>query len=130
MSFCRPVSLTALSACLLFVAHLNPLRGQQPPAQQKKQNPFEQVPQAPGQAKPDEPKPTAPAKPRLEAPVATPQAPPTAAAAGAVEDVIESIEFRGSRRVPQDTLRALIFSKKGDKLDDEKNSATASCKLW
>ena len=29
-------------------------------------------------------------------------------------DVIEAIEFRGSRRVPQDTLRAIIFSRKGD----------------
>ncbi len=118
MSFCRPVCLTAVSVCLLFVASINPLRGQQPPAQQKKQNPFEQVPQAPAQAKPEAPQPAAPAKPRLEtpAPAAGPQ---TAAPAGAVEDVIESIEFRGSRRVPQDTLRALIFSKKGDKLDDE-----------
>ena len=120
MSFCRPVSLTALSACLLFVVNMNPLRGQQPPAQQKKQNPFEQVPQAPAQPQPGEPKPVAPAKPRLEspAPAATPQA-PAATPAGPVEDVVESIEFRGSRRVPQDTLRALIFSKKGDKLDDE-----------
>ena len=99
---------------------MNPLRGQQPPAQQKKQNPFEQVPQAPAQPQPGEPKPVAPAKPRLEspAPAATPQA-PAATPAGPVEDVVESIEFRGSRRVPQDTLRALIFSKKGDKLDDE-----------
>jgi outer membrane protein insertion porin family len=35
------------------------------------------------------------------------------------EDVIEAIEFRGARRVPQDTLRALIYSKKGDKVDEE-----------
>jgi outer membrane protein insertion porin family len=33
--------------------------------------------------------------------------------------LVESIEFRGARRVPQDTLRALIFTKKGDKLDRE-----------
>src|SRR5260370_11983048 len=31
------------------------------------------------------------------------------------EDVIESIEFRGARRVPQDTLRALIVTRPGDK---------------
>ena len=120
MSSCRPVSLTALSVCLLCVANLNPLRGQQTPAQQKKQNPFEKVPQAPAQAKPEEPKPAAPAKPRLETPV--PVAEPQAAAtttANPAEDVVESIEFRGSRRVPQDTLRALIFTKKGDKLDEE-----------
>src|SRR5207245_6400214 len=35
-------------------------------------------------------------------------APPTA------ENVVEMIEFRGARRVPQDTLRALIMTKKGD----------------
>ncbi len=36
-----------------------------------------------------------------------------------VGDFIEAIEFRGSRRVPQDTLRAMIFSKKGDRVDDD-----------
>lgn len=35
------------------------------------------------------------------------------------EDIIEAIEFRGSRRVPQDTLRALIISRKGDRYNDE-----------
>ena len=30
--------------------------------------------------------------------------------------MIEGVEFRGSRRVPQDTLRALIFTKRGDRL--------------
>ena len=34
-------------------------------------------------------------------------------------DVVEAIEFRGSRRVPQDTLRALISARKGDILNDE-----------
>ena len=33
--------------------------------------------------------------------------------------MIEAIEFRGARRVPQDTLRSLIFSKKGDLLEDD-----------
>jgi outer membrane protein insertion porin family len=33
--------------------------------------------------------------------------------------VIEEIQFRGARRVPQDTLRALIFTKKGDKYNQE-----------
>ncbi|MCX6635364.1 MAG: outer membrane protein assembly factor BamA, partial [Acidobacteria bacterium] len=47
-------------------------------------------------------------KPAGEAPVA-----PT------VENVIETIEFRGARRVPQDTLRALIFTKKGDRFDED-----------
>ncbi len=35
------------------------------------------------------------------------------------EDVIEAIEFRGVRRVPQDTLRALIYTKRGDKYDED-----------
>jgi outer membrane protein insertion porin family len=34
-------------------------------------------------------------------------------------DIVEDIEFRGARRVPQDTMRALIFSKKGDRYDPE-----------
>src|SRR5436190_699191 len=47
-------------------------------------------------------------KPQLEEPKpVTPQV-------LASRDVVESIEFRGARRVPQDTLRALISSKKGD----------------
>ena len=35
------------------------------------------------------------------------------------QDIIEAIEFRGARRVRQDTLQALIFSKKGDKYDED-----------
>ncbi len=35
------------------------------------------------------------------------------------ENIIEAIEFRGARRVRQDTLQALIYSKKGDKYDEE-----------
>ncbi|MCZ2147133.1 MAG: outer membrane protein assembly factor BamA [Bryobacterales bacterium] len=84
-----------------------------PAPQQKKANPFEAVPEA---APPETPqvKPSQ-AKPVLETPKAAEGAPKPAA----VENVIEAIEFRGSRRVPQDTLRALIFSKKGDKVDDD-----------
>ena len=35
------------------------------------------------------------------------------------ENVVEGIEFRGARRVPQDTLRALIFSKNGDVYNED-----------
>ncbi len=79
------------------------------------QNPFESVPtgKAPEQTPP-------PAKPsgqiQLENPKAA--AEPAKPAVGN-ENVIDSIEFRGSRRVPQDTLRALVFTKKGDKYDEE-----------
>ncbi len=31
-------------------------------------------------------------------------------------NVIEGIEFRGARRIPQDTLRLIIFSRAGDVL--------------
>jgi outer membrane protein insertion porin family len=79
------------------------------PQAPKPPNPFEAVPEA------QEPKPEAP-KPQGQAPAPgieqlAPGQPP--------EDVIDIIEFRGARRVPQDTLRALIFSKKGDKYDEE-----------
>ena len=41
---------------------------------------------------------------------------PQAAATG---NVIQTIEFRGARRTPQDTLRALITSKPGDVYSEE-----------
>src|SRR5579863_8879319 len=82
---------------------------QPPPA---KNNPFEAVPQGAEPAAPAG-QPAAPAgqAPGLQEPKAAAEPEPQA-----FEDVIESIEFRGVRRVPQDTLRALIFTKKGDKL--------------
>jgi outer membrane protein insertion porin family len=133
MKFHRRIRLHALPVCLLCVAGsiaaLPPLFGQQapatpqqeqqqqrtaPPAQQPKPeqpkpaNPFETVPEATEPAKPE------PAKPAPAPGVVVQPEPGTPA-----EDVIESVEFRGSRRVPQDTLRALIFTKKGDKYDEE-----------
>ena len=67
---------------------------------QQQQNPFENVPQAP--EKPTPPSNIQEAKP-------TPMG----------ENLIEAIEFRGQHRVPQDTLRALIYTKKGDVYDEE-----------
>ncbi|MBI4904722.1 MAG: outer membrane protein assembly factor BamA [Acidobacteria bacterium] len=129
MMFPRLGSLHARSVCKLtilcgilaiqlpLIAQQQPPAQPQPPApkpapQQKKTSPFENVPstQTPA-AQPPKP---APAKPQLESP--KPAETPKPAA---VEDVIEAIEFRGSRRVPQDTLRAMILSKKGDKLDED-----------
>ncbi len=66
------------------------LLAQQQPAAPKPPNPFESVTEA-----------AAPAKP-VEA-----------------TDVIDSVEFRGSRRVPQDTLRAMIFTKRGDVYNEQ-----------
>jgi outer membrane protein insertion porin family len=124
--------------CLLLVAPA--LLAQAPPAAPKEQpaasqdrpqtqpSPFETVPQpaSPGAAQQKPPSP-------FEAPPTTeekpaPQRPPTPFEAPAeaqppkleaVQDIIEVIEFRGARRVPQETLRAMIFSKKGDKYDPE-----------
>ena len=87
----------------------------QPPAasppkpQPPKNNPFETIPQAP---QTEAPKP---------APPGAPPSPPAAGAepAPAFDDVIESIEFRGVRRVPQDTLRAMIFTKRGDSYNED-----------
>ncbi len=87
-----------------------------PPAQQPN-NPFENVaPAGPPQAQPQNPQ--APAPPQFEAPKTV--APGEPAAGPAVPpDVIEGITFRGSRRVPQDTLRALIRTRAGDVYNEE-----------
>jgi outer membrane protein insertion porin family len=78
----------------------------QQPAPQRPPNPFETVPVAPAEP----PKPAPP--PEAQTPIATqPGQPP--------EDIIEAIEFRGARRVRQDTLQALILTKKGDKYDPD-----------
>ncbi|MDQ2843353.1 MAG: outer membrane protein assembly factor BamA [Acidobacteriota bacterium] len=75
---------------------------QQPPPANPP-NPFENVPEAP--QKPNQPPPQAPsgvqeAKPATVAP-----------------NIIEGVDFRGQHKVPQDTLRALIYTKKGDVYD-------------
>jgi outer membrane protein insertion porin family len=62
-----------------------------PKPPQQNQNPFENVPEAPKQ-----PQPQAQQQNKNNA------------------GLIEDIEFRGQRRIPQDTLRALILSRKGD----------------
>jgi outer membrane protein insertion porin family len=54
-----------------------------------------------------------PVQPQLEAPKAAEAAKPPAG------EAIEAIEFRGARRVPQDTLKALINTKPGDIFSDE-----------
>jgi outer membrane protein insertion porin family len=89
-----------------------PVPAQQPPAptqQKQPQNPFETVPE--GKQQPAQP---APQQPSLEAPKPSEQAKPPAAG-----QVIEGVEFRGQRRVPLDTLRALIATKKGDIYNEE-----------
>ena len=87
---------------------------QQQPAPPKPPNPFENVPTAPAPAQ-QAPKPQQ-VPPAAQPPSATPRQtqpgqPP--------ENIIEAIEFRGARRVRQDTLQALIFTKKGDRFDED-----------
>ncbi len=126
--FSRRRSLRPLLVCLLITPALlvtgrgfasqKPESAPPPQAQEKKQqNPFEAVPVAPVEPKPEpqEAKPAPGAKPVFEAPKPAAEAPKAAA----IENIIETIEFRGARRVPQDTLRALIFTKKGDRFDED-----------
>ena len=92
----------------------------QPPAPQpskpKTPSPFETIPEAEA-PKPEQPKPQ-PAKPQTAAPQ-TPAAAQPAQTEPPPENVIEAVEFRGARRVPQDTLKALIVTKRGDNYDEE-----------
>ena len=77
---------------------------QQPPAQQPAQpSPLENVPNAPNQP-----------APQLETPKPAPGAPQPVTG-----EVIKAIEFRGARRVPSETLKALIFTKSGDLYSEE-----------
>ncbi|MBZ5632447.1 MAG: outer membrane protein assembly factor BamA [Acidobacteriia bacterium] len=111
MQFSRPRSLRAPMVGLLAAV---PLFSQQQPAPQqpKPPNPFEQVPRAEEpKPQPPKPEPAKPAAPGTPAPSATPDRPPA--------DTVESINFQGARRVPQDTLRAMIFTKRGDRYDAE-----------
>jgi outer membrane protein insertion porin family len=106
------LSIALLSVCAVVASTAwaqNPPAPQQPPPQapatqeKKPQNPFETVPET---AQPQQGKPQ---QPTLEAPKPAEQ--PKVQPAG---KPIEAIVFTGARRVPQDTLRALISTKKGD----------------
>src|SRR6266446_1822060 len=101
--------LSALSVCLLC---WGPMLAQQPP-QQKKANPFEAVPES---AEPPAAQPPKPQAPKLEPVKPAAEAAPSSTPP---QDVVELVEFRGARRVPQDTLRALMFTKRGDKYDED-----------
>ena len=94
---------------------------QNPPQPQQQQKPPQPPPNQPQQKPPAAPNPfenvpEAPAKP-------TPTNPPTgiqeAKPAPIGANIIEEIDFRGQHKMPQDTLRALIFTKKGDTYDEE-----------
>jgi outer membrane protein insertion porin family len=139
MNSFRPVRLTKVMVCLsglLIAGQLLPAQQNTPPPPANQNNPFENVPQpqqnTPANRPPAQPnlppqRPATPApvpgtQPGVQAPQFEAPAPPAAAPAAGQKlapDVIEAIEFRGSRRVPQDTLRALIFSRKGDVYNED-----------
>ena len=95
-----------------------PTEAPKPPAT-KPASPFESVTQQAEPPKPSPAKPgpfeTVPAKPDE----AKPEADDAPLSPDEVPDVVEAVEFRGARRVPQDTLRALIFTKAGDRFDPD-----------
>jgi outer membrane protein insertion porin family len=132
MTFPRPWGLRAFAFCLCAIpllAQNAPAPPAQPPKPQapKPASPFETIPQStPPQAAPPKLEPVQPAQPEPAKPepakpnpaVPTPSL-PNLGANVPPEDVIESIEFRGARRVPQDTLRAMIYTKVRDKYDED-----------
>jgi len=137
MKLCRRSRL-ALVACLcapLVFPLLAQQQPQQPPAApqgqqqtpqqappQRPPSPFENIPENAPQPPPAQPAapppPATPAQPgqqpRLETPPVQPQAPVQPSGT-----IVESVVFRGARRVPQDTLKALIATKPGDVYSEE-----------
>ena len=110
MSCFRPVRLTSVVLCLQGFAALIgvPLKAQTPPPPAPQQ-PAQSAPSAPQNPPPSTANPfeTVPENKAPEQIGPTVQVPNQAG-------TITGIEFRGNRRVPADTLRALIFTKVGD----------------
>ena len=100
-----------------------PAQPQTPPATPPKPSPFETIPTAPETTPPPAPPAAPPAAPAATPPGQRPQLEaPKVEAAPAINpagQVIEAFEFRGAKRVPQDTLKALIISKPGDIYNEE-----------
>jgi len=136
MSFFRRVRLVVVSACVC-AGSLYPLAAQNPPQQQPPQTPPAGAPQAqppkpqtppptrnpfeapqvepakPGAPQPAQQPPARPGQPQLQGPKPPVQAPQPSG------EVVESIEVRGARRVPQDTLKAMILTKPGDVYNED-----------
>lgn len=92
-------------------------KGEAKPKAGEEKSPFETIPTAePPKGEPQKPPPTAPAptptvpQPQTPAATAEPAKAPT-------NQVIEDIIITGNRRIPKETLRARILSRKGDPLD-------------
>jgi outer membrane protein insertion porin family len=117
MMFARPGCLWLVIVCVCCLSAGAQTQQPSPPQQKDQQNPFETVPQAAEEPPKPARQPPAPAqaKPGLEAPAAVPAPKP----APGRTDIVEAVEFKGARRVPQDTLRAMIYTKKGDRYEPE-----------
>ncbi|HUB32523.1 MAG TPA: outer membrane protein assembly factor BamA [Bryobacteraceae bacterium] len=114
----RPARLLLAPFCLC-VFSVSQLGAQTPPAQPQKapagtpQPPAAPQPQQPAQRNPFENVPET-EQPQQQLQVPNPNAPAAPALPKANGEVIDSVEFRGARRVPQDTLKAMIDTKAGD----------------
>ena len=137
MNFLRPSRLIVALVCLQSLTTTVPFAlCQQPPAptpapasptpqapatqapKPQSSNPFETVPQTEAPKPQQQPQAPVTAPPQFETP--KPAEPTTELAGPALAaNVIETIQFRGARRVPQDTLRAIIFSKVGDVYNED-----------
>src|SRR5690242_12216026 len=119
MTFSRLGCLRLVAASVLcslpVLSQQNQPQTQPPKPQPPKNNPFETIPQTNQPPTPEAP------KPQVETvkPGVGGAAQPAPQPAQPGQDVVDSITFQGVRRVPQDTLRAMIFTKRGDKYDEE-----------
>jgi outer membrane protein insertion porin family len=119
MTFSRLGCLRLVAASVLcslpVLSQQNQPQTQPPKPQPPKNNPFETIPQTNQPPTPEAP------KPQIETvkPGVGGAAQPAPQPAQPGQDVVDSITFQGVRRVPQDTLRAMIFTKRGDKYDEE-----------
>jgi len=137
MKLFRRLRLVVIPACFCVIS-ICPALLAQAPAQAPAQPPTQTPPPAPPKPSPFETIPTEQQPVPLPAPPVAPVAPiapaaaqpgqppqletPKEAAAPVVNpngQVIEAFEFRGAKRVPQDTLKALIISKPGDLYNEE-----------
>src|ERR1019366_4846286 len=93
---------------------------QTPPATPPKPSPCETIPAEQQPAPPPAP-PAAPVAPPAAQPGPQLETPRQEAAPAVNPNgqVVEAFEFRGAKRVPQDTLKALIISKPGDIYNEE-----------
>jgi len=112
------VSLLALVSTVASLSGAPQSPSPQPPPAQTQQ-PQQPAPQPPRPPNPFETVPTGPAQPQVKPGTTAPQpAGPGLQPAQPREDAVEAIQFRGARRVRQDTLQSLIFTKKGDRYDE------------